>query len=305
MNLSLVENGWDSLSYGLTYYESFLKLEDKYSNNNPSHLKMAIIMIHNACELFLKSYLSSINDLLIYNLNDKENKNELLSFYSKSLKDRENNLEYYLLNEKNKVKTIDYSDLVKVFNSIFPLKPKYLWGLNTIGVYRNMVTHYGINLKNEYYRVLLSIGAALGFIFEKLYKFIKTEKSTQLYNLYDNIYIQSEEHLVEEWINSNRDNFSNITSYIDDIINTPTNQNYYNQNKIEFKWNKNVNDDGFNEIHIHCGKLSKTIYTIPSPFLNVTFFADDLDPDGPIYFILDHSESKSKKDLIIFKNSKR
>ena len=109
MFLSLADNALDSIQYGLRSYKQFLSLPNKHLDNNPTHLKVAILMIHNGVELVLKHYLSSLNELLIYDLKDDKNKELFFNAYS------------IILDKSSLVTALGFASVNTSFNAAFKI----------------------------------------------------------------------------------------------------------------------------------------------------------------------------------------
>ena len=298
MFLSLADNALDSIQYGLRSYKQFLSLPNKHLDNNPTHLKVAILMIHNGVELVLKHYLSSLNELLIYDLKDDKNKELFFNAYSIILDKSPLTLERYFLEENISMKTLDYSELIKIFNHIHKPTNKEFWCIKKLGEYRNQVTHYGINLQNDYYGVLQSLHGSLELILEgKLSKTLPADKWNPLANTFDSLFLQSEEQYINEWANNNLHIFTLISTATEEWLNSPSTISTLSQNTLTFSWSP-PSDPIYQEFYISTSnKQTYPFYLIKVPFLNVTFFADDEDWRGPIYFLIDHNINKPKQSI--------
>lgn len=306
MFLSLSDNAFDSIQYGLASYEQFLLLPNKHLEDNPTYLKVAIIMIHNGVELVLKYYLSCLNELLIYDLKEDKKKDLFFSAYAIRLSNPELTLEKYFLEENISIKTIDYSEVIKIFKNIYKPTDKEFWCLQKIGIYRNQVTHYGINLQNDYYGVLQSLHGVLELIFEgKLSRSLKGDKWKALSQKFDQLFINSEQQMIAEWANTHLSTFKIFTSATQKWLNESSTKQLLTQDNLSIKWSPphNLIDHEFNICTSN--QTNYSFYSIKVPFLNVTFFADDKHWDGPIYFLIDHnvntSTGNSTEQLYIFK----
>lgn len=297
MILSLKENGLDSLKYGLEYFNYFFKLEDKYSTENPTYLKVSIIMIHNACELILKDYVSRRNELLIYDIRDNKRKNQIMRFYSKN--NNETSLEKYVTDAGSDVKTIDYSELIEIYKVISDCDERVFSAIKQIGVYRNKITHYGIDLRNEYYGILESVKVTLDLILEgELSENIRCDLFVELSKQYDDLYLDSEDELIKKWEEQFVENFKLINKCIHESLSSDIIRDYSNQKNIKIKCNESKSIYGMcSEFLVNNKDKWINFFKINAPFINVTFFARDEEWDGPIYFLIDHV----KKKLIIFK----
>lgn len=306
MFLSLRDNAFDSIQYGLDSYEKFLLLPNKHLEDNPTHLKVAIIMIHNGVELVLKYYLSCLNELIIYDLKEDKKKDLFFKAYATRLSNPETTLEKYFLEQNISIKTIDYSEIIKIFKSIYSPTDKEFWCLKKIGIYRNQVTHYGINLQNDYYGVLQSLHGVLDLILEgTLSDSLERDKWKVLAHKFDGLFINSEQQMIDEWANTHLNTFKIFTSTTQKWLNESSTKDLLVQNNLSITWSPPHNSID-HEFNIRTSnQIDYPFYSIKIPFLNVTFFADDKYWDGPIYFLIDHNIDAStgtpNEQLYIFK----
>jgi hypothetical protein len=163
VRFELLDNGLDSLKFGLDFYSKFLYLEDKYDEENPGFLKMSVICIQNAIELFIKKILSNYNELLIY----KDISNEkLLEIYAYKLNNHfKTPLDYHLINDIDII-TVDYSKLVDRFAIMCNLKSSETKTLYDLGRLRNKLTHFGLDKMIDFYEVLVVINNSIDIITE-------------------------------------------------------------------------------------------------------------------------------------------
>lgn len=305
MFLSLAENAIDSIQYGLDAYQQFLKLTDKHLDNNPTHLKVAVLMVQNGVELVIKHYLSSLNELLIYDIKEDKKKQMLLDAYSIILKNPSVTLEKYFLEQNISIKTLDYSELINVFNHIYKPTAKEFWCIKKIGEYRNQLTHYGINFQNDYYGVLQSLHGSLELILEgNLSKYLPSDKLKPLALTFDSLFLQSEEKYVSEWIAQNSHIFTLTVKATEQWVSSPSTKDLLAKNNLTFRWFP-PKEPAFQEFNIYTSDAQTyTFYSVKNPFMNVTFFANDEYPEGPIYFLIDHNiNTSNQKDpqLYLFK----
>ncbi|WP_342043332.1 hypothetical protein [Bacillus sp. OTU2372] len=165
MRMGLLENGLDSIRFGLDHYRNFLSLEDKYFDKNPGYLKMAVICFHHAIEVFSKRLLSQENELLIYS-----DINEDLISVIKHIKDsREPEavdlpIEWYAISDNLNIKTIDYSVCIQRLNKLFSLEESEFNNLSKLAKYRNLLIHMGIDKTIDVHEILFVLNETLNTI---------------------------------------------------------------------------------------------------------------------------------------------
>ena len=173
MRFKLLDNAIDTLRFGLDFYWKYLQLEDKYNEENPGYLKMAVICIQNSLELFIKKILSNYNELLIYD--DLSNKKLLEIFMINKNEYKNMPLDYFIINQ-TKIHTIDYTNLISRFRIICELNEFQYNTLENIGQLRNKITHFGIDKVMDFHEVIVTINNSLDLISELIYDELKTGK---------------------------------------------------------------------------------------------------------------------------------
>ncbi|MFY2253084.1 hypothetical protein ACOSZH_24630 [Priestia megaterium] len=301
MRLELLDNGVDSMKFGLEFYNKYLDLEDKYSLWNPGYLKMAVISFHNALELFSKKLLSSENELLIYR--DLSNETLLNLLHHKKKIEKDIPLDWYVISDQVNILTIDYIECIKRLSIIFNLSKAQYKTLESMGNLRNKVTHFGLNKLIDFHEILVVTNEALELIAGFFYKNLKSaeKKGHPLDVVYDeliNTLEKAEVEEVEAWETFYADNFEKINEIFDSL-------NENEQFKTElltkgYTFNvefgpyshsstiilKLINDKG--ETHVELASVNK-------PRLNSTIFAD-CTSSGPIYFVIDHQKMLEDPD---------
>lgn len=302
MKLTLRENAWDSLNYAYEYYTKFLNLENK-KKSEKTFLKMTIIMLHNAIELFLKSLLIDIDELLIYDMNNLNKKRELVRLFYDQKKDINTNINFENIAIQNPgVKTIDFSEALELCASTFNINYKYYVCCKWISEYRNMITHFGINLDNEYYKVILCIDGLFEFVFSS--QGIAKELNTKELHLTENsplykylgIMNHSEKELIRVYREEHKSRIDEITDMIEqclsdshllerlksmNILMTPYKvDNVFNGINIEYKNEYN------NKLYLEMNF---------SPLQNIVYFREY---NGLQPFIIICNDSDKEKDLI-------
>lgn len=305
MKLTIRENAWDSLNYAIHYYSKFLKLENR-KESEKTYLKMTIMMLHNAIELFLKSILKDIDEFLIYDMNNINRKKELIKVYQENRADSKNTDFENILAQNPMIKTIEFSEALELCNSLLDMNYKYYVCCKWIAEYRNMIIHFGINLDKEYYKTILCIDGLFKFIFsygDGIAKHISPNgpdirKDSPLY-MYTSFINDSEKALKKEYEESNKLRISKIIDIITDCINNESLTKTLDSMNMKVSLFKS--DDEFRGIYIeYNNEFKDNIYLEMdfSPLHNIIFFREY---NGLQPFII-ISNDKEEKDLIFFKN---
>lgn len=285
VRFELVDNGVDSLKFGIEFYRKFMELEDIYDENNPGYLKMTIISIHNTIELFTKKLLINVNDLLIF---DDELGNEaLLKLFSEQLNQRAQGkkdipIDWYLVFTNADVKTIGYRKCIDRLKSIYKLDQRYYDTLEELGGYRNKLTHFGLDKVLELTPVLLVINDSLELINTFFYQYLKDEENAYLKKLYEDDAI---EDLLEEakyllddyWCASFSGNFVKINNVMNELQEDSKFLTYWNSQgyNIDISLGKHIDSSDITLTLTNEEKdysLSLSVYNIPRT--NITLLID-------------------------------
>ncbi|MBY6790532.1 hypothetical protein HYH43_13925 [Clostridium botulinum] len=307
MKLSIKENAWDSLEYAIQYYCKFLKLKNR-KQSKKTHLKMTIIMLHNAIELFLKSILMDVNEFLIYDMNNIKQKKEIVKMYRNNHINSKDDTVESILTRNPAIKTIEFSEALELCASLLDMNYKYYVCCKQIAEYRNMIIHFGINLDREYYRVILCIDGLLKFVFtynEGISQYISPNgpdisKESPLFK-YVSLINDSENVLKEEYKESNEIRISKLIGIIVECINGQELNSKLDSMNIKI-YIFEV-DGEFKGIHIkYNNEYKDNIYLEMdfSPFHNIVYFKEynSLQP-----FIIISNDKEEKKNLLFFKSN--
>lgn len=311
MNFRLLENGIDSLKFGLQFYYQYLKLEDKYNDENPGLLKMAVISIHNAVELLSKKLLTEVNEVLIYKNLDSEVLLEVLGEEREAAIEGMGNipLEWSLISRNADIQTIDYSVCIKRLTTIFKLSDRQKYTLDQLSHLRNKLTHFGISRDLDFFRILIVIDNTLKLIMNLFSKELKAKDREHL----DSLYIDIEDVLEEalyfietEWIAFYSDNFVKMNNTIKELINNENMVKYLKSKELEINVESGqYSDSGDLSIIIKDNQDDTFIHinTHHIPDSNLTLFLNH--DSGLIYFLIDHNAMLlEKSDLYIYKSFK-
>ncbi|WP_088105255.1 hypothetical protein [Halalkalibacter urbisdiaboli] len=293
MKFELLENGLDSLKFGIEFYDRFIDLENKY-DDNPGYLKMAVTCTQNALELFSKRLLSGINELLIY----KKLSDEMLLNIIKKQKEEEEKdyfttpLEIFMLSDQVNVLTIGYKECIERLKIIFDLTIEQYKTLEEIGRLRNKLTHFGINKTIDYHEILTVLNASLELV-DTFFRSNLSEKdrdklSESLPSLSEMIYYGREEE-AKAWASFLSDEFVEINEIFIDVYSDDAFIEELAQSGYELDISQGYySDSGQIEINlIKDGNKTSIFSSYHLPKLNTTVYAGEVS-NGPILFLIDH-----------------
>ena len=185
MQFHIMNNGIDSLRFGLKHYNIFLEnCDDIHMNIDEyfSDLKFSTVAFHNAIELFTKKILYDVNELLIFNVDtsDKFIAKALYQKYTEGNADA--HLDYWTVGKVDQddpaYKTIDYKKSIAILQQILSkeLSECDYKELVRLGKMRNLMTHLGYWDDFFWYRILITINKCLGLINKFYYKQLRNGK---------------------------------------------------------------------------------------------------------------------------------
>ncbi|WP_071396593.1 hypothetical protein [Bacillus tuaregi] len=309
MKLNLLENGIDSLKFGIEFYDKYLRINDKYDTyTNPGYLKMAVICFHNCLELFSKKLLSNENELLIY----KELTNTMLLNLLKDKKSTDMSLEDYMIFDKFNILTIDYTECIKRVGIIFNLSKGQVQTLESMGQLRNKVTHFGLDKTMDFHEVMIAINRALALIIDFYYEYLKPTVNIKhpLDSVYGDILDLMEIAEIEEfeyWNEYFEHEFREIRSIFysldenEEFRTALSEKGYIYEIELgRYSHSANISFSLFNEQE----NLYREIGSANIPKFNSTLFAGSL-RNGPIHFVIDLSKKiLGEKDCYIYHEPK-
>ncbi len=180
MQFHIMNNGIDSLKFGLTHYRKFLKSINNIDmdiDKRFSELKFSTIAFHNAIELFTKKILYDINELLIFSVDVSDNYIATL-LHEKYIKNRrDSRMDFWIAGEVEDTtyKTIDYKRSIEILQSIFKeeLSKRDYEVLVSLGKMRNAMTHLGYWDDYGWYKILTTINDSIELIIKFYSRIIK------------------------------------------------------------------------------------------------------------------------------------
>jgi hypothetical protein len=288
----LKENGIDSLSMGLSFYNKYLNyvmIEDLHTEihtdefSKDSYLKLSVICIHNAIEILTKDALSQLNELLIY----RDLPSDLLDTLLKSKKEGVQ-LHNLLISNNIEVKTIEYVECINRIDKLYSIKDSFYVDLIELGYIRNKITHFGISKKSDYHKVINVLNNALTFIVQNYLEvkqdFLGSEEDTVENNLANTLFTArvTEKQL---WKHFSREKLEDTLEHLQVAA------QIYN-NKVDKEVVKPYVD-----IDMICIDIDNsdeiTIYTQSIPWLDSTiFYIGFNDEMNLLLFVIDHTENE-------------
>lgn len=168
MYLDLLNNAADSLQQAASFYKKYLENENKYEKEAYSSLKLTILSLQIAVEVFFKKILSEINELLIF---DDENTKKLLKEINSKITDKNRySLNDIIIRKRINVQTISYYKCLEIAKEIFSdIEDGHIENLKELGTIRNQVVHFGIDRQFEYFKIIRVINRTFNFVYEFIY----------------------------------------------------------------------------------------------------------------------------------------
>lgn len=171
MQFHIMNNGIDSLLFGLNHYQKFLKNIDDMGlgiDEHFSELKFSTIAFHNAIELFTKKILYDVNELLIFTV-DVSNDFIARLLHEKYVENNDDShMDYWVAGKVDDTTfhTIDYKKCILILKSIFQeeLIDRDYKVLESLGRMRNAMTHLGYWDDYGWYKILVVINDSLELV---------------------------------------------------------------------------------------------------------------------------------------------
>jgi len=257
MEIHVTENAINSLEVGLDFYNRFLDNLDNLdiSVSHFGNLKFSMVAIHNAIELLSKSILLDVNEMIVFNL-DIEKDSVLCDmlrtqFYKKRKKAH---IAYNAVFSKNNYKTIEYSKCILLIKKIFndKINQDNSSTLESLGEYRNTLTHLGYASIFEWYKILIVLNKTLRLILEFYIDNISNSEkyfSKETIDLIKKTLLKSEKELPDLWLASNEAILEEVNNKLDSYFDSNIKIDEVNQDKeygfyekVAFKYKYNSED---------------------------------------------------------------
>ena len=294
MQMLLLDNALDSLTWALKHFTEFLKKDPYFTNKEESAtiLKQAVLNLNNCLELLFKKMISDKNEVLIYDL--ENSMEEILRFYKLNANGN-NDVRMYDFFTKNDVsiKTIEYNKCINYFCEMYEIRKGYKKAFEHINSFRNSAIHFGINYKHQYYILVSYIEKVLWFIDYEL--FPKMQLNKRIINSYGlkllPIHSSFSDIANELWRQLYKNQLDAIADFLETSFNDDEIQNYllHINRKITFFASTDMEhisarmaiDEGASDIEMFCAyhdTLSKSLI-IDDGQSNSTVFAVFVLPD--------------------------
>ena len=302
MKYDLFENGLDSIMLSVDLYWLFIDhlKKNEYEESN-RYLKATIMNLQNASELLLKYKLMTINPLLIFNdFKDKK----LLKIYSDN--SDSDQLVKELIKFHNKIRTIGYSVTLDRIVNFMDVPSNSLEFLQKIGIWRNQITHLGINKDNEVYEVVRIINGVLVFLKDYLiYDFedgtIK-RKMGGYYDFMDEVWEIADDIEKQIWTRTFQTRIEDLVTIIKKCFENTDFKQFIEDNCEKHKIHNLTESYGSNiwiEFFTREKGIFNFIFNIRSTLEAILII--DESQVGPLYFVIDYKIPN--KPLIYFYNT--
>ncbi len=287
MNFSLEKNAMSSLNIAIEHFKEFYYRGNNYSNSKfDENIKITIIFLENAVELFLKRLLIKKDRFCIYGDKAKQKIEKILK------KTKENcNLEKVLMRE-NDIFTIGYSQTVSEYIKKYSSSNRTKCILNELAIMRNKLTHYGIEITEKEY---VGIYSVLINTFDVIYN----ELFEELSKLDEVGYFFTEDDFIGvETIHGYKPLFSsdglynNILDFLDELLEIAPSHICYLK-YIDNENYMNVFIKQLNEFFINNSSICNDTY-------KYSIKCDVLDEFNKLDIIIDLYDENSKKEIQLF-----
>lgn len=167
MKYPIRENAMSSLDIAIRHFKLFFFNKCLSPGELQDHVKISIIMLQNSIELFLKSVLIINNPESIYRKPNSAIIRQTKEMVEKSVNGSK--LEDFLLQHAEDLQTIGYWDALKKYDEKYPMNKRANDILGKLGVFRNAITHYGIDFSNRFDDLLCCFTESFDVIYNHLY----------------------------------------------------------------------------------------------------------------------------------------
>ncbi|MCB2292174.1 hypothetical protein LGK95_01310 [Clostridium algoriphilum] len=228
MQFHIMNNGIDSLWFGLIHYNKFLENIDDMGlgiDEHFSELKFSTMAFHNAIELFTKKILYDVNELLIFTVDVSDDFIARLLHQKYVENSRDSHMDYWIAGkvEDTTYKTIEYKKSIEILKSIFKeeLADRAYEVLVSLGKMRNAMTHLGYWDDFGWYKILIIINDSLGLVKSFYSKTIrKSERHFEgdILKEIDSVIHLASKGLEETWWASWEYQLDGVFEYFDEVF---------------------------------------------------------------------------------------
>ncbi|MBU3175244.1 hypothetical protein KPL47_02560 [Clostridium estertheticum] len=252
MQFHIMNNGIDSLLFGLIHYKKFLENIDDLGlgiDEHFSELKFSTMAFHNAIELFTKKILYDVNELLIFTVDVSDNFIARLLHEKYVENSRDSYMDYWIAGkvEDTTYKTIEYKKSIEILKSIFKeeLADRDYEVLVSLGKMRNAMTHLGYWDDFGWYKILIVINDTLGLVktfYSKTIRKSERHFEGEVLEEIDRIINLASMGLEETWWASWEYQLEGVFKYFDEIfgelvdkVEMDIDESIYSLKKLSFK----------------------------------------------------------------------
>lgn len=208
---TLQENAMSSFHIAIENFKKFFYNGWKNScSENDEARKLCAIFLENSIELFLKALLVEKDEMMIYKSDYRAKIERLRKKYDASLP-----LEDLLAGINENFQTITYTKTINLFQDNYFRSEIMDKVLKKLGIYRNRLTHFGINddMNNEFSIVCIE---AFVVIYDYLYNHIKNIDKISEYMVSDDILTVSTIHGPKKLIDDDGI-YNNVIDFLDEL----------------------------------------------------------------------------------------
>ncbi len=240
MNQNIYKCAAESYMYGVKFLKEYYKDNGYPYFGGFGELRMAIMNLHNAIELLLKAHLATENELLIISDIGNDDVLNIIRFERKD--DVKFGLLHYLYHEGNTSKTIEYSEAVRRYAKIFGLEKETQRVLDSLGKYRNMATHLGINKEPvEIFEILAILAKVIELVEDELTYNIDIDDES--YSPFEKIEVEAQhmcsvisDESEKLWFEYFREPIMEILYDLSDTLFSNSLKSVFQKNQLEIKY---------------------------------------------------------------------
>lgn len=282
MKYSLEKNAIDSLKQAMRYFDIYAKVGEE------ALLKHVVLYLENAIELILKCIIWKRDKYAIFSTKSKKQ----VLHIEKQLLCKDELLEV-LIKDQN-IKTINYTQCVEIFSSLYSNNEKAIIVFQRLGKYRNAIMHFGIDVYDKKDELISCVYNAFEVLANDLYSILP--KVSEFFEYND--FLDTVEPILEGSIEyiaalciSNPDR--KIRTFIDFFRSALTSHSFHESlSEHCLHMDANCLDFDFNDFSIEFYRNNADEeyvmgwYSQYSSFHNATSFCDD---NSQIYFVIEHT----------------
>lgn len=282
----MIENAIDSLQITIDFFDKWTRCS---IDRGDRYLKLSIVFLHNSMELLLKALLIKKDDTIIYTqISEME-----LDKARKECKRKKITLDECLIKNYG-IKTISYGSAVKLYAEYYKCDDKVVNVLNSLGDYRNAITHFGIDSTQEvdklYNIVYESFAIVIYEFWDELVEIDEYFEYNDVIDMFEAWYEVGENFQLAVCVENCKRKINVFTNILKAVIYSGKFRNYVETYNIKVE--VGTKDFDTNRIFLDFEILQEyvSVATFYSPYFNYTFFCDAETLE--IWFVVNHYEDK-------------